>query len=188
MDREEIKKIADSLSSKRIFRNITLGNCGYVNLKQILYEYGIKLLYIDFNATEYFKKNNIQGACFLDKDKYKIYIQQDLSCYRKKYAIAVQLGHIFLKHFDKYKNLNGEKLIFHFNKNTYYKIDKSMNNELVEAIYFAKELLMPEEDVLKESKRFISLFISDMMDIFKVSDFAIKDRFQELGINEYYDT
>lgn len=78
-------------------------------------------------------------------------------------------------------------MICHFNKNTYYKIDNNMNKELIDAIYFAKELLMPEADVLKESKKVISLFISDMMDIFKVSDVAMKDRFQELGINKYYD-
>ena len=174
MNKNEIKEIANSLSNWRLFRKITWSDCGYVDVEKILYNYDIKLKYIDFNSLEGDKNKSVQGACILNKNKYCIYLQYDLKYHRKRYAIAVQLGHIFLKNLDK--NIDNDSSICYFNKDVYYKVDNSMNNELIEAIYFAKELLMPKSDIINESKKGICLFLSSIMEIFNVSKMAMINR------------
>ncbi len=179
MNNNEIKKIANSFSNRRLFRKIT-SNCGYIDIYEILREYNIKLKNIDFKSLK--TKNDNDACVYLKNNQYTIYVQYDLIEERKRYAIAVQIGHIFLNHINE-KN----DFISLFSNKTGYKIIDGMDPKLIEAIFFAKELLMPTDDILIESYKPISLFLSRLTEIFYVSNIAMRNRLDELSILNYYD-
>lgn len=180
MKNSEIVKIANKLSNQRLFRKITWSDCGYIDVLEILREYNINFKKIDFKLL---KNGTEDDACvYLNNNKYTICVQYDLIEERKRYAIAVQIGHIFLNHINE-KN----DFISLFSNKTGYKIIDEMDPKLIEAIFFAKELLMPKEDVLRESQKPISLFLSRLTEIFYVSNIAMRNRLDELSILNYYD-
>lgn len=181
MNNNEIKKIANDFSSRRLFRNITWNDCGYVDVYEILREYNIKLKKIDFKKLKN-ETNNNDACVYLNNNEYTICVQHDLIEERKRYAISVQLGHIFLSHLHKKNNL-----VALFKNKTSYKIIDGMDTKLIEAIFFAKELLMPTENLLIESNKPISLFLSRLTKIFYVSKMAMRNRLEELSISNYYD-
>lgn len=169
------------MTERRQFRIIKSNDCGYISLDDICEEYNILIYSVDFNKIP--EQQNCEGIIYFSKKEntYNIIVQENLNIFRKRYAIAVQLGHFFLGH------VNKNEIIDLFDKNIMYDEKKASDIRLKESIIFAKELLMPEKDFRHECSRGICLFLSLISDTFKVSKLAVKNRCLELGLNEFYD-
>lgn len=186
MNINEIKKIARSIAHNRQFRKVTSSfNCGFTSIDYIREYYNINARIIDFKTIEGEDWKDCEAATYYNEKtkQFNICIQSGLIQARKRYALAVQLGHIFLKHI----SIDDKEALSLFKKETMYNENKVNNIKLKEAIIFAKELLMPEEYFLDEANRGICTFIDTLADTFLVSKVAARNRCLELNITKFYE-
>jgi Zn-dependent peptidase ImmA (M78 family) len=151
-----------------------------VDLVRIAKENGISI-------RETVLPENVAGMIHMEGQSAAIYIQQSDSKGRKRFTLAHELGHFFLKHFTGThvdRGQNYAPIVFMRNDDS----SKALYLPEIAANKFAAELLMPERMVHRQLDEVIrncdteEEVISEMANRFIVSELAMTHRLNNLGI------
>ncbi len=125
----------------------------------------------DINISTYMLSQSISGVFFKKENKLFLGVNKNHNKHRQQFTIAHEIGHYIL-------HLKNE--ILHYDNHAFYRADNVLNSDEVEANYFAAELLMPEELVVKLIDKGINS-IQDLAKRFDVSEDAMRYRLTYLG-------
>lgn len=137
----------------------------------------LDIFLIDFNG-----KDEVSGAIFYEKEKFKIFVNKTKPKTRQHFTIAHELGHYFL-HSEIIKSegfiidgdnfLDGSKILYRLDKAQQDKIETEANN-------FAASLIMPEELTRKVWNKVEN--VEECAKIFQVSILAMSIRLERLKL------
>ncbi len=128
-----------------------------------------------------FDSNEMSGLFFRKGNSLFLGVNDNHPERRQRFTIAHEIGHYVLHvnetlHYDKPPMHNKDNYL----DNVYYRAEDVLNDDEREANYFAAELLMPEEFVVKLIDKGIRA-IHELAEAFNVSEDAMRYRLTNLG-------
>lgn len=169
MDRHEIEKIAEKIREEYSINEFP------VDPARIASKLAIPVKEVTFKR---YNDDSVSGGIIKEKNSVKIYVNKTDSMNRKRFTIAHELGHYFLKHLEN----KGEYVDMH--REALYTNDP---NEL-DANEFAACLLMQSDIVINKFKVLKNVGFSQdyiiykLSEIFIVSQAAMKNRLRNLRL------
>jgi Zn-dependent peptidase ImmA (M78 family) len=155
-----------------------------VDIEAFAVSHGFDIKHYDF-SNDVFNIDTISGALVVQNGVKTIGINNAESKARKRFTIAHELGHFFLNHgmkdgikLDTYKLYRNEDSALGFKE------------EEIQANAFAAALLMPQNYLLNEFKRLVSIhfdnlkIIEELAESFGVSQISMSYRLNRLGLME----
>lgn len=136
---------------------------------------GIPIKEVEFKP---YNNDRVSGGIVKEKDSYIIYVNKKDNMTRKRFTIAHELGHFFLKHLDN----RGEFVDLH--RETYFTNDKDEldSDEFAACLLMGSENIKSRYKILKNVGFSEDYIISKLSSIFVVSQQAVRNRLKKLQL------
>lgn len=162
------------LLTNNILDNYTNGNLP-VDPVIIAQKMGIPISQVNFKTLD---GSSVLGGIKKDNGKISIYVNANDSMCRKRFTIAHELGHYFLKHIDN----KGEFVDLHRDASYPKSREEQDANEFAGCLLMPKDRVIEKYNLLRGLNFGTSIIEVELSKIFRVSPAAIKVRLKKLNL------